>query len=70
MHTTSADIPGIREKLPQMAQQLDSCQKALSEFLEDKRSLFPRFYFIGDDDLLEARSHTVLQFVVLTQHDV
>lgn len=49
----SADIPGIREKLPEMAQQLDVCQKALSEFLEDKRSLFPRFYFIGDDDLLE-----------------
>ena len=27
--------------------------QALSDFLEEKRSRFPRFYFIGDDDLLE-----------------
>jgi len=38
-----ADIMGIREKLPQMAQQLDVCQRALSDFLEDKRSSFPRY---------------------------
>lgn len=37
-----------------MLQQMDICQKALSNFLEDKRSVFPRFYFIGDDDLLEV----------------
>ena len=29
------------------------CQKALNDFLEQKRSVFSRFYFIGDDDLLE-----------------
>lgn len=29
------------------------CQKALSDFLEEKRSAMPRFYFIGDEDLLE-----------------
>lgn len=38
-----ADIPAIREKLPQMSQQLDVCQRALSDFLEDKRSSFPRY---------------------------
>ena len=43
-----AEIPGIRDKLPQMAQQLDVCQRALSDFLEDKRSSFPRFYFLGE----------------------
>lgn len=31
----------------------ERCQKALSDFLEEKRSAMPRFYFIGDEDLLE-----------------
>ena len=29
------------------------CQKALNDYLEEKRQKFSRFYFIGDDDLLE-----------------
>ena len=33
-----------------MLEQLERCQKALTEFLEAKRSAMPRFYFIGDDD--------------------
>ena len=41
------------------------CQKALNDFLEDKRQKFSRFYFIGDDDLLEilgqAQNPTVIQ---------
>lgn len=32
---------------------LERCQKALSDFLETKRQAMPRFYFIGDEDLLE-----------------
>ena len=44
---------GLRTKFNQMADQLTRCQKSLNEFLEEKRSIFPRFYFIGDDDLLE-----------------
>ncbi len=44
----------LQESLQQMLQQMEICQKALSNFLEDKRSAFPRFYFIGDDDLLEV----------------
>jgi len=43
----------IRQTLETMLVQLEKCQKALSDFLEEKRSAFPRFYFIGDDDLLE-----------------
>ncbi|CAF1013145.1 unnamed protein product, partial [Didymodactylos carnosus] len=39
--------------LKTMLDQLGRCQKALNELLEEKRSIFPRFYFIGDDDLLE-----------------
>jgi hypothetical protein len=41
------------------------CQKALADFLEQKRSAMPRFYFIGDDDLLEilgqAKNPLVIQ---------
>mmetsp|Transcript_12145 Transcript_12145/g.29873 ORF Transcript_12145/g.29873 Transcript_12145/m.29873 type:complete len:4768 (-) Transcript_12145:256-14559(-) len=42
--------------LPQLEQHRDilaSIQKALGAYLEKQRSQFPRFYFVGDDDLLE-----------------
>ena len=32
---------------------LKTFTKALNDFLEEKRGKFPRFYFLGDDDLLE-----------------
>lgn len=46
-------IPGLKDTLDTILSQLDRCQKALNDYLEEKRSKFPRFYFIGDDDLLE-----------------
>ena len=56
---------GLRNTLSQMLDQLARCQKSLNEFLEEKRSNFPRFYFIGDDDLLEilgqSTNPTVIQ---------
>jgi dynein heavy chain 2 len=55
----------ISNKLKNMVDQLQRCQKALNEFLEEKRSIFARFYFIGDDDMLEilgqATNPTVIQ---------
>jgi dynein heavy chain 2, cytosolic len=60
-----ADIPNLSDKLRTMLDQLERCQKALTEFLEAKRSAMPRFYFIGDDDLLEilgqAKNPNVIQ---------
>ena len=57
--------PRIGENVAQMLSQLERCQKALADFLEEKRSTMPRFYFIGDDDLLEilgqAQNPTVIQ---------
>ena len=51
--------------LEQTIDQLNRCQKALNEFLEQKRTAFPRFYFLGDDDLLEilgqSTNPTVIQ---------
>ena len=55
----------LRESLTAMLDQLERCQKALAEFLEEKRDAFSRFYFIGDDDLLEilgqAKNPAVIQ---------
>jgi len=59
------DVPGIKETLETILSQLDMCQKALNSYLEEKRSKFSRFYFIGDDDLLEilgqAKNPVVIQ---------
>lgn len=43
----------IRLRLTPLPCVSNRCQKALSDFLEEKRSAMPRFYFIGDEDLLE-----------------
>ena len=52
--------------LTTMLDQLERCQKSLSEFLEEKRAQFPRFYFIGDDDLLEILGQSTNPLVIQT----
>lgn len=47
------NIPGIQKSLERLADLLSKIQKALGEYLERERSSFPRFYFVGDEDLLE-----------------
>jgi len=39
-------------ELRNLSGDLDKCQKSLSEYLDSKRNVFPRFYFISDDELL------------------
>lgn len=59
------EIHGLNDTLTTILTQLDMCQKALNDYLEEKRQKFSRFYFIGDDDLLEilgqAQNPVVIQ---------
>jgi len=59
-------IPGIGDTLEMLQDQLERCQKALNTFLEEKRNKFPRFYFLGDDDLLEILGQSTNTTVILT----
>jgi dynein heavy chain len=44
---------GLLKQLNSMNDDLEQIQKALDQYLEAKRQLFPRFYFVSNDDLLE-----------------
>lgn len=45
--------PFLLNKLQRMDEKLEVIQRALEIYLETKRQLFPRFYFVSNDDLLE-----------------
>lgn len=47
------NITGVQKSLERLADLLNKIQKALGEYLERERVQFPRFYFVGDEDLLE-----------------
>lgn len=56
-------INGVQKSLERLADLLNKIQKALGEYLEKERVSFPRFYFVGDEDLLEiiGNSNDVLR---------
>jgi len=43
---------GRKDEFEAMIAALEKCQKSLTEYLRDKRIIFPRFNFISDDELL------------------
>ncbi|CAI9737451.1 cytoplasmic dynein 2 heavy chain 1-like isoform X1 [Octopus vulgaris] len=65
-YVSLANRVGLCDQLKTMVDQLQRCQKALNEFLEEKRSSFPRFYFIGDEDLLEILGQSTKPDVIQT----
>jgi dynein heavy chain len=40
------------DELKGISFELDRCQKSLTNYLDSKKMVCPRFYFISDEDLL------------------
>ena len=50
-------VEGRAEILQQMTANLQLCQKALNDYLDMKKKIFPRFYFVSNVALLEILSN-------------
>jgi len=44
-------------RLEEIQKQLSVCEKALNDFMENKRAAFPRFHFVSPADLLDILSN-------------
>lgn len=49
----AATVDGREESLRSMKERLEMCQKSLNEYLDVKKKIFPRFYFVSAVALLD-----------------
>ena len=65
-------VEGRLDSWKELAAELEMCQKSLSDYLEAKRSAFPRFFFISDDELLSIlgnHDHNCIQEHMIKMFD-
>ena len=53
----SCTMEGREELLKSMTKDLELCQKSLNEYLDMKKKIFPRFYFVSNPALLDILSN-------------
>lgn len=53
----STNKAGLVGQLEELQKQLVMCEKALADYLETKRLIYPRFYFVSSADLLDILSN-------------
>lgn len=61
------DIPDIFPNISRLLESLSNIRKSLISFLEKQRESFPRFYFVGNDDMLELIGNST-DIMIICKH--